>query len=90
MIPANFKLEQNYPNPFNPLTNIKYSLAESGRVIISVYDVLGREIATLIDKYQMAGNYALTFNGSNLASGVYYYRAQTAGNVSVHKMIILK
>jgi len=90
VIPAKFKLEQNYPNPFNPITNIKYSLAESDRVIINVYDVLGREIATLIDKYQIAGNYAITFNGSHLASGVYYYRAQTTRNVSVHKMIILK
>jgi hypothetical protein len=69
-----FSLEQNYPNPFNPATNIGFRIADAGFVTLKVYDVLGERVATLVSKVEQPGNYQVEFNGSSLASGVYFYR----------------
>ena len=91
-IPQNFKLEQNYPNPFNLGTNIKYSLAEDRitNVQLKVYDILGREIATLVNENKPKGNYSIYFPTNNLSSGVYFYTLKTGDNFDTKKMIILK
>ncbi len=88
--PVKFSLEQNYPNPFNPTTAIKYSIPQSSKVTIKVFDVLGNEIQTLVNEEKSAGSYELNWNASNLSSGVYYYQ-MTAGNyISTRKMILLR
>jgi serine protease AprX len=94
-LPANFILYQNYPNPFNPATSISYQLPVSGNVKLKVYDILGREVATLVDAFKQAGNYKVTFNGSQFSSGVYLYRISVGGNQAgsysaVKKMILIK
>jgi hypothetical protein len=86
----NFNLEQNYPNPFNPSTNIKYSLAERSNVSIKVYDVLGKEVASVVNTTQDAGSYDVEFNASNLASGLYIYTITAGEFVSSKKMMLLK
>lgn len=83
-----FALEQNYPNPFNPLTIIKYSLADESKVVLKVYDILGKEIAILENKVQHSGNYTSEFDGTNLPSGIYFYTL-TAGNYSETKKMVL-
>lgn len=89
-IPDNFNLEQNYPNPFNPTTNINYSIPSSQKVILKIYDELGREVATLVNSDQPAGNYSVDFNASGLASGIYFYRLQSGSFIQMKKMILLK
>ncbi|HEX7356731.1 MAG TPA: T9SS type A sorting domain-containing protein, partial [Ignavibacteriaceae bacterium] len=85
-----FNLEQNYPNPFNPSTSIKYSVAERSNVSIKVYDMLGKEVANLVNTVKEAGSHEVTFNASNLASGMYVYTI-TAGNfTSSKKMMLMK
>ncbi len=89
-IANSFKLEQNYPNPFNPSTTIKYSVAERSNVNIKVYDMLGKEVANLVNTVKEAGSYEVNFNASNLASGMYVYTI-TAGNfTSSNKMMLMK
>jgi hypothetical protein len=88
VIPSNISLSQNYPNPFNPVTKIKYSLPKSVQVIVKVYDILGNEIFTLIDKYVTAGEYEIEFNASKLPSGVYFYN-MTAGTTSITRKLLL-
>ncbi|MCF6269664.1 MAG: T9SS type A sorting domain-containing protein [Melioribacteraceae bacterium] len=88
--PNKFSLSQNYPNPFNPSTFINYSLPKSGFVELKVYDMLGREVASLVNKEQSIGNYKIEFNASNLTSGVYFYRISSAGFTKSMKMILLK
>ena len=73
-LPVKFNLEQNYPNPFNPTTNIGFRIPDVGYVTLKVYDVLGRKVATLVSQVEQPGNYQVEFNGSSLASGVYFYR----------------
>lgn len=85
---SSFRLLQNYPNPFNPSTVLSYKLPISSLVTIKVYDVLGREVQTLVDERQNAGNHSVTFSASNLPSGVYFYRLQ-AGNYSATKKLLL-
>ena len=95
VIPANFELAQNYPNPFNPTTSITYSIPKDNFVSIKVYDMLGREVATLVNDYKSAGNHTINWNGEDnsgqkVASGTYIYRI-TAGNfVATKKMVLLK
>jgi hypothetical protein len=72
--PEEFTLEQNYPNPFNPTTNVGFRIADFGFVSLKVYDVLGNEVATLVNENLQAGRYETTFDASGLASGVYFYR----------------
>jgi len=86
--PTNFLLYQNYPNPFNPSTTISYSIPKGSFVILTIYDVLGREVKTLVNKFQTKGKYNVTFNASNLTSGVYIYRIK-AGNFAATKKLIL-
>ncbi|MCB0752654.1 MAG: T9SS type A sorting domain-containing protein, partial [Ignavibacteriae bacterium] len=84
-------LDQNYPNPFNPTTTIKYSVpVSSGFVSLKVFDVLGKEITTLVNEVQQPGNYEVAFIAENLASGVYYYTLKANGNIITKKMILLK
>ena len=90
IIPYNFVLYQNYPNPFNPETKIEYSLHSNFHVILKVYNILGEEIATLIDQEQPAGNYVVEFQSKNLSSGVYFYRLQVGNYSTVKKMIIVR
>ena len=89
-IPKEFKLSQNYPNPFNPVTNIKYNIPKDVMVSIKVYDITGREISKLVNEYKKAGYYNVTFNGGNLASGIYYYRIQAGDFVQIKKMVLIK
>jgi photosystem II stability/assembly factor-like uncharacterized protein len=86
----NFILFQNYPNPFNPTTTINYSVPKASFVRIKVYDLLGREVETLVNGEKPAGNYSVQFNGSNLASGIYFYRMQAGDFVQTKKTILLK
>ncbi len=89
-IPTSFSLFQNYPNPFNPSTNIKFVIPKSSFVNLKVYDILGREIVTLVNEEKTAGNYKVTFDAKNLASGIYFYRLKAGNYISVKKMILLK
>lgn len=89
-IPKEFALHQNYPNPFNPTTLIKYDLPVSGLVTLKVFDVLGREVLTLVNEEQEAGKHSTEFNSQNLSNGVYFYSLKTAKYNSVKKMILNK
>ncbi len=95
-IPAKFSLSQNYPNPFNPTTTIKYSIPANAGVetqnlaSLRIYNILGEEIATLVNERQIPGNYSVTFDASNLASGVYFYTLRVGNFVATKKMILLK
>ncbi|MCL4511682.1 MAG: family 10 glycosylhydrolase [Bacteroidetes bacterium] len=88
--PTQFGLLQNYPNPFNPTTTIKFRVASSGFVSLKVYDVLGREVATLVNEQRNAGSYSVTFDGSKLPSGVYFYRLAVNGFMSTKSMVLVK
>ncbi len=89
--PSSFVLGQNYPNPFNPSTTISFSLTKADRVTLRIYNLLGQEVATLMDGLQNAGSYKVTFDASKLASGVYIYRLSTSGgNNAAKKMLLLK
>lgn len=89
-VPAEFTLEQNYPNPFNPVTNISYSIPLNGKVELTVYDILGRDVQNLVNEIQTAGQHNVIFNGDNLSSGVYFYSLNFQGKTTVKKMILIK
>ncbi len=89
-LPRNFSLSQNYPNPFNPSTLISYKLAASSDVTLKVYDVLGREVATLVHERQTAGTHSVTFNAADLPSGVYFYSLQAGTYSNTKKLLLLK
>ncbi|MEQ8523195.1 T9SS type A sorting domain-containing protein [Gracilimonas sp.] len=89
-IPEGYTLKQNYPNPFNPTTNIEYSINEAGPVTIKVYDMTGREVATLVNSRMSAGDHTVSFDASNLSSGVYIYMLQTNGVRLTNKMTLIK
>lgn len=86
----NFSIQQNFPNPFNPSTKINYSIPADGKVEIKVYDVLGKEIVTLVDENKKAGTYEVEFNAGNLTSGIYFYKIVSGDNLEIKKMILLK
>ncbi len=88
--PASFRLSQNYPNPFNPVTDIEYAVSVGGHVSLKVYDVLGKEVAALVNDELPAGTYKATFDASNLASGVYYYRLFANQTTQTKKMMLIK
>jgi hypothetical protein len=90
LIPAKYSLQQNYPNPFNPSTVIKYSIPKEQVVSLKIFNVLGQEVATLLNKMQTAGNYEVTFNASKLASGVYIYQLNAGTFTYSKKMMLLK
>ncbi len=87
---SDFALEQNYPNPFNPVTRISFSIPQTGFVNLSVYNVLGEKVVTLINEIKSAGNHAVDFDASELTSGVYVYRLQAGSSVSIKKMTLIK
>jgi len=89
-IPNEFKVEQNYPNPFNPATTIRYGLPQRSNVVLTVYNTLGQEVSTLVQRQQEAGSYEVKFDGSALASGVYFYRLQTGSFVDTKKLLLLR
>ncbi len=89
-IPTEYALSQNYPNPFNPSTKINFSIPTTGLVTVKVYDVLGKEVATLINEVKNPGNYIVEFNGSNLSSGAYFYKIQSGDFSSVKRMVLVK
>jgi hypothetical protein len=98
ILPESFELKQNYPNPFNPTTTISYQIPEAGYVTLKVYDMLGREVATLVNEYQQPGNFVKTFHGTSLPSGIYFYRLQVGdpslrsgqGFTDSKKMLLIK
>ena len=89
-IPNNYSLAQNYPNPFNPTTTINYQLQFSGRVTLKVFNILGREVAALVNEDKPAGNYSVNFDAGRLSSGIYFYRLQSGNFIATKKMILLK
>lgn len=89
-VPYNFSLNQNYPNPFNPSTVISYQLSTPSKVSLKVYDILGDEVATLVNEEKPAGRYSVNFNANRLASGVYFYRMQAGSFAETKKLILLK
>lgn len=88
--PNDYALSQNYPNPFNPTTTIEYSIPQAGNVSIKIFNILGQEVATLLNTQQNAGKYKITFSANNLSSGVYFYRIEANNYVAVKKMILMK
>lgn len=88
--PEAFGLSQNYPNPFNPSTVLRYDIPKAGRVEVTVYDILGRVVETLVDEYEQAGIHSVQFNGERLASGIYFYRLTAPSVMQVKKMLLLK
>jgi len=90
LIPDKYYLSQNYPNPFNPVTKIKYGLPKNSFVSLKIYDMLGREIKSLVNTEMNAGEYIVDFNGSELSSGTYFYRIETNGFTETKKLILLK
>jgi hypothetical protein len=89
-IPRKFEVEQNYPNPFNPSTIIKYNLPSEGKVTVKIFDILGREVASLINEIQQAGSHSTVFDASKLSSGVYIYRVEFNNKSFSKKMLLLK
>lgn len=90
LLPISFGLEQNFPNPFNPTTTISFTIHKSGFVSLKVYDLLGKELDTLVEGYKEAGTNAVQWNASQFPSGVYFYRLQVGTQVEVKKMIFMK
>jgi len=91
-VPQEFSLEQNYPNPFNPTTNIKFKISDYGLVTLKVYDVLGNEVATLVNEEKDAGSYKVEFSTSTLqlTSGIYFYTLSAGNFKETKKMILMK
>jgi len=90
IIPDKYELSQNYPNPFNPSTSINFSIPAAGNVKLAIYNVLGQQVAELVNDYKQAGSYTLNWNANNLSSGIYIYRLESAGQVITKKMTLLK
>jgi hypothetical protein len=89
-IPVQFVLHQNFPNPFNPSTKIKFELPSGVLIQLKIYDILGREVRVLVNKFLNAGIYEVEFDGSNVASGIYFYSLETGGFKDTKKMILTK
>ncbi len=89
-VPGTFRLSQNYPNPFNPSTTISYSIPEYTNISIKVFDILGNEIETLISEEKPAGSYEALFDGTELTSGVYFYRVHAGDFISTKRMVLMK
>jgi len=89
-IPVKYNLEQNYPNPFNPVTKINYELPKDGFVMLKIYDVLGREVRTLINEVKTAGYYSVDFDASTLSSGVYFYKLESGTFSDIKRMMLIK
>jgi hypothetical protein len=89
-IPSQMVLEQNYPNPFNPTTHFEFRIADFGFVSLKIFDLLGREVATLVDGRMEAGTHTVVWNALGFSSGVYFYRLQSGNSVLTRKLILLK
>jgi hypothetical protein len=89
-LPTEFALEQNYPNPFNPTTNIEFALPKQAKVTLKVYNLLGQEVATLVNQTLGAGHHVTTFDAGKLASGTYIYRLSADNVVKTSKMMLVK
>jgi hypothetical protein len=89
-LPGQFSLQQNYPNPFNPVTEIRYEIPRDGFVSLKVFNVLGEEVAVLVNERQSQGMYTTTLNARTLPSGVYVYALESGGYTSVKKCILMK
>ena len=83
-------MSQNYPNPFNPVTKISFEIPKSGLVTLKVYDILGKEVTTLVNEVKTPGNYIVDFNASSLPSGIYFYKITSSDFSCVNKMMLLK
>ena len=90
VVVSEYSLEQNYPNPFNPTTEIEFKMPEAGLATLRVFDILGNEVAALVNEYKSSGKYKVTFDAANLPSGVYFYTLQSGSFVNTKKMILLK
>ncbi|GEM_PF-641625 len=90
VVPKAFALDQNFPNPFNPETDIRFQIPDVGDVRLKIYDVLGQEIATLVDELKQPGVYTVSWDAANYASGIYYYRLTAGGFTAIQKMILMK
>ncbi|MFH0735697.1 MAG: T9SS type A sorting domain-containing protein [bacterium] len=90
MLQIKISIIQNYPNPFNPSTTIKYSIPHSNIVTLKVYDVLGKEVANLVNEYKNAGSYEVNFDGSKLSSGTYFYQLKAGQFTETKKLLLLK
>jgi len=89
-LPDRVELSQNYPNPFNPTTNIEFALPSAGQVKLSVFNILGQRVATLVDSFRPAGFHSVVFDGRGLSSGIYIYRLETKSTVKIQKMVLVK
>ena len=88
--PTKFSLSQNYPNPFNPTTTIEYAIPEDSDVKLSVYDISGHLVETLVDEYHQAGQYDIKWNASKYSSGIYIYRLESSYGIYSRKMVLIK
>ena len=89
-LPSKYELDQNFPNPFNPTTNIRYSIVKTSKVTLKVFDILGREVETLVNMVQAPGQYTVTFNAQSLASGIYFYQINSGSFTATKKLLLLK
>ncbi len=89
-VPKEFRLQQNYPNPFNPTTTIEFALPKQSNVTLKLFDILGREVATLVDDELESGVHKINFDGKDLASGIYFYRIHAEGFLKTKKLMLLK
>ncbi len=89
-IPLQYILEQNYPNPFNPVTYLEFSISKTGFVSLKIYDILGKEIRTLVSEIKQPGIYKMEFDGSSLSSEIYFYRMESADFIDTKRMILIK
>jgi len=89
-VPKAYMLQQNYPNPFNPSTTIRFSIPTNGNVELKVYDLLGKEIAVLVNEYMPTGNYSVDFDASSISSGIYFYTLKSADFIETKKMVLIK
>ncbi|MEX2189277.1 MAG: T9SS type A sorting domain-containing protein, partial [Bacteroidota bacterium] len=90
ILPAQFVLEQNYPNPFNPATTIRFAIPAASNVELRVYDMLGREVVTLMNEFKNAGSYQVNFDAGQIATGIYFYRLSTGTFTQIRKMLLIK
>jgi hypothetical protein len=88
--PLSYRLDQNYPNPFNPRTDIRYEISDVGFVRLAVYDILGREVATLVNERKSPGRYSVTWDASGQASGVYFYKLEAGHFTETKKLVLIR